>query len=77
MDDKENKLLCPGCSVELKEPYIRCAECPQPIKICLKCFGQGFEFASHQNNHSYSVVVSFFLFYCYHKTAYIQKLDTF
>lgn len=56
MDDKENKLLCPGCSVELKEPYIRCAECPQAIKICLKCFGQGFEFASHQNNHSYSVV---------------------
>ena len=49
---------CAGCSTKLVDTYIKCAECIG--RLCLPCFGNGFESNSHSSNHSYEVVVSHF-----------------
>lgn len=49
--------LCSGCYVELKEPYIRCAECEcPPCLLCLQCFAKGLELDRHANDHDYEIV---------------------
>ncbi|XP_029651100.1 transcriptional adapter 2-alpha [Octopus sinensis] len=54
--DEETKLQCPVCSQQLKEPYVRCLSCPNPLLLCLNCFARGTEVGEHQNNHSYNFV---------------------
>lgn len=51
-----NRSVCRGCQILLQEPYIKCAECTTRIILCLNCFAQGFETASHHNDHPYEVV---------------------
>lgn len=46
--------ICSGCTKNLVEPYIKCAECPS-IFFCLNCFAKGCEVYKHRNNHSYII----------------------
>ncbi|GAB6019916.1 hypothetical protein CHUAL_001447 [Chamberlinius hualienensis] len=56
-DDCFTTHWCSGCRCELKEPYIRCAECSDPIcTICLTCFAKGFESERHQNDHAFELL---------------------
>ncbi|XP_013387803.1 transcriptional adapter 2-alpha [Lingula anatina] len=45
---------CPGCTITLQEPYIRCAECP--VQTCLHCFARGLEVDRHKSDHNYIVI---------------------
>ena len=46
---------CPSCGVDIKEPFIRCAQCIPVVDICPLCFSKGREFGMHKNNHDYEV----------------------
>uniref|UniRef100_A0A674EMJ2 Transcriptional adapter n=1 Tax=Salmo trutta TaxID=8032 RepID=A0A674EMJ2_SALTR len=60
-DDPSDKPPCRGCSSNLVEPYIKCAECgPSPFLLCLQCFTRGFEFKKHESNHKYEIMTSDF-----------------
>ncbi|CAK8680397.1 transcriptional adapter 2-alpha-like [Clavelina lepadiformis] len=61
--EKSDKVerACPGCSSEIAEPYIKCAECgPEAYRICFSCFTKGFESGSHENNHKYEIITNDF-----------------
>lgn len=56
-------MLCSGCLLTLKEPYIHCVDCTPPVDFCLQCFAKGREFNNHLNCHSYEIKsISFVLF---------------
>uniref|UniRef100_A0A4W5LT29 Transcriptional adapter n=1 Tax=Hucho hucho TaxID=62062 RepID=A0A4W5LT29_9TELE len=60
-NDPSDKPPCRGCSSNLVEPYIKCAECgPSPFLLCLQCFTRGFEFKKHESNHKYEIMTSDF-----------------
>uniref|UniRef100_A0A8C7HPR1 Transcriptional adapter n=1 Tax=Oncorhynchus kisutch TaxID=8019 RepID=A0A8C7HPR1_ONCKI len=60
-DDPSDKPPCRGCSSNLVEPYIKCAECgPSPFLLCLQCFTRGFEFKKHESDHKYEIMTSDF-----------------
>uniref|UniRef100_A0A3B3BBD8 Transcriptional adapter n=1 Tax=Oryzias melastigma TaxID=30732 RepID=A0A3B3BBD8_ORYME len=60
-DDPFDKPPCKGCSSNLTEPYIKCAECgPSPVLLCLQCFTRGFEHKKHQSDHRYEIMTSDF-----------------
>uniref|UniRef100_A0A4W5MA87 Transcriptional adaptor 2A n=1 Tax=Hucho hucho TaxID=62062 RepID=A0A4W5MA87_9TELE len=59
--DPSDKPPCRGCSSNLVEPYIKCAECgPSPFLLCLQCFTRGFEFKKHESDHKYEIMTSDF-----------------
>ncbi|CAB1348973.1 unnamed protein product, partial [Coregonus sp. 'balchen'] len=60
-NDPSDKPRCRGCSSNLVEPYIKCAECgPSPFLLCLQCFTRGFEFKKHESDHKYEIMTSDF-----------------
>lgn len=56
MDDEEDEISCPKCSLTLKTPYVHCKQCPGVVKICLQCFSKGAEFGDHESDHAYTIV---------------------
>lgn len=51
--------LCGHCHVDLAASiHFKCAICKHTL-LCVDCFSCGVEFARHQNNHDYQVIVSF------------------
>lgn len=45
--------VCDKCKVVLREPFIRCADCPE--WFCLSCFSSGSETRRHSSDHRYSI----------------------
>lgn len=56
MDDEEEEISCPKCSLTLQTPYVLCKQCPGLVKICTQCFSKGAEFGIHENDHAYTIV---------------------
>ncbi|XP_011179813.3 transcriptional adapter 2A isoform X1 [Zeugodacus cucurbitae] len=46
---------CSTCNCDLYEPYIKCPDCEYTL-LCMQCFAQGRETATHLNTHSYIIV---------------------
>lgn len=72
---------CQSCHLVLKDPFIRCHECPvntsksaEPVYICLACFSKGREFPGHRNDHKYSVVKTDFSLFDYEWSAEEEML---
>uniref|UniRef100_A0A6Q2X8F2 Transcriptional adapter n=1 Tax=Esox lucius TaxID=8010 RepID=A0A6Q2X8F2_ESOLU len=60
-NDPSDKPPCRGCSSNLVEPYIKCAECgPSSFLLCLQCFTRGFEYKKHESDHKYEIMTSDF-----------------
>ena len=57
-DDKDDD-TCPGCSLPLHEPYIKCGQCPG-YNLCASCFSNGYESDCHKNDHSYQIITTKF-----------------
>uniref|UniRef100_A0A034WD71 Transcriptional adapter n=1 Tax=Bactrocera dorsalis TaxID=27457 RepID=A0A034WD71_BACDO len=51
----KNTERCSTCSCDLYEPYIKCPDCEYTL-LCMQCFAQGRETATHLNTHSYIIV---------------------
>jgi hypothetical protein len=50
---------CDACGIPIRRSstYVRCSECVSPlVDLCVACFANGAEFASHSRHHSYAVV---------------------
>lgn len=53
--DVNNRERCSTCNCDLYEPYIKCPDCEYTL-LCMQCFAQGRETATHLNTHSYIIV---------------------
>ncbi|KAK7481560.1 hypothetical protein BaRGS_00027209 [Batillaria attramentaria] len=65
----DDSIACPGCSAVLMTPYIRCAQCPHRLELCLHCFSRGFQIGDHKNDHSYYIIKNDFPLYENHWSA--------
>lgn len=65
-DENDDDKICDICHIGLNELYIACAECKcfefsksrcrRRFRICVKCFANGAESATHSNAHNYIIV---------------------
>ena len=64
---------CVYCNCPLEPPWIRCVRCSSPaVDLCARCFSHGVEFAQHESDHPYQVVVS--LIHSWHITPIILMI---